>query len=175
MSENTLRPMTAADLETVFRWRNDPQIRRFMYTTHQLEWTEHCAWFERTLSTGGAHLLIYQSDQTPLGFVNISCKRSKGVADWGFYLAPEAPVGTGRSLGAAVLRFSFDSLRLHKLCGEVLSFNERSIRFHQRLGFTQEGRLREQHFDGDRYHDIVCFGLLKSEWQAFSQRGNHVS
>jgi UDP-4-amino-4,6-dideoxy-N-acetyl-beta-L-altrosamine N-acetyltransferase len=53
---------------------------------------------------------------------------------------------------------------LHKLCGQALAFNERSIRFHQNLGFRREGVLRQQHFDGEQYHDVVCFGLLASEW-----------
>ena len=30
---------------------------------------------------------------------------------------------------------------------------------------VSKGVLRQQHFDGNRYHDIVCFGLLKHEWQ----------
>jgi len=33
-----------------------------------------------------------------------------------------------------------------------------------RLGFQREGVLRQQHFDGQQYHDVVCFGLLANEW-----------
>ena len=88
------------------------------------------------------------------------------MADWGFYAAPDAPKGTGRQLGKAVQYYVFVQAGLHKLCGQALVYNERSIRFHQSLGFQQEGILREQHFDGQNYHDVVCFGLLASEWQA---------
>ncbi|NQD81620.1 GNAT family N-acetyltransferase, partial [Pseudomonas sp. CrR14] len=85
---------------------------------------------------------------------------------WGFYLAPGAPRGTGQQLGEAALAFAFDSLGLHKVCGQALAFNERSIRFHEKLGFVQEGALREQHYDGATYHTIIHFGLLRYEWQA---------
>ena len=175
MTDKSLRPMSASDLEIVFQWRNNPDVRRFMYTTHELTWEEHCAWFERARKNDNVKLLIYEQDRSPRGFVNISCKRSRGIADWGFYLAPDAPAGTGQNLGAAVLNYAFSQLGLHKLCGEVLGFNDRSLRFHQRLGFVREGRLREQHFDGESYHDVVCFGLLKSEWELFTSGENYVT
>lgn len=174
MRTNALRPMAETDLDRVFRWRNNPEVRRFMYTAHELEWAEHCAWFERMQGQDGVHLLIFEYQQIPMGFANISRQRSDTIADWGFYLAPEAPAGTGRALGEAVVNFSFGKLKLHKLCGQVLGFNDRSIRFHLRLGFKEEGRLREQHFDGSSYQDIVCFGLLRSEWQAHVERGKDV-
>lgn len=165
MSESKLRPMTTADLEEVLAWRNHPDVRSFMYTTHEISRDEHRNWFERTNLDPTVHLQIFERVGKAVGFVNISKTRSPQVAAWGFYLSPEAPKGTGRALGEAALKFAFDELKFHKLCGQVLRFNERSIAFHKRLGFLEEGCLREQHFDGTNYHDVVCFGLLANEWQ----------
>ena len=89
-----------------------------------------------------------------------------GIADWGFYAAPDAPHGTGSALGHAVLQHAFQTLKLHKLCGQAIAFNERSIRFHLKLGFLKEGLFQKQHFDGNNYHDVWCFGLLANSWQA---------
>jgi RimJ/RimL family protein N-acetyltransferase len=46
-----------------------------------------------------------------------------------------------------------------------LAYNARSIQFHKTLGFQQEAILRDQHFDGERYHHVIGFGLLGHEWQ----------
>jgi len=165
MSKTGLRPMTSEDLEQVLAWRNHPEVRRFMYTTHEISLDEHRYWFERTNRDPNTHLRIYEKDSEAVGFVNVSRTRSPEIADWGFYVSPAAPKGIGGSLGSEALNFSFNELKLHKLCGQALGFNERSIAFHKRLGFIEEGRLREQHFDGTNYHDVVCFGLLASEWQ----------
>ena len=165
MSKGRLRPMHSADLARVLRWRNHPDVRRFMYTSHEISQEEHAQWFARNSQTPGVWLLIYEVDTVPLGFVNISSTRCSQIADWGFYLAADAETGTGRSLGATALEFAFAELKLHKLCGQALGFNERSIRFHERLGFSREGVLREQHFDGECYQDVICFGLLAADWK----------
>ena len=169
MTVSRLRKMKASDLEMVLQWRNHPDVRRYMYTSHEISFEEHSAWFKRTNDDPNVHLMIYEANGRGLGFVNIVCGRCGSIADWGFYLSPEAGKGTGQSLGNAALAHAFEDLQLHKLCGQALRFNERSIAFHHRLGFTQEGVLREQHFDGTVYHDVLCFGLLRHEWQQKSK------
>lgn len=167
MASSTLRRvrhMTAADLDRVLVWRNHPEVRRYMYSQHEITLDEHARWFERASKDPKRHLLVYESGATPLGFINIYQKASGGIADWGFYAAPEAPKGTGRQLGRAALLYAFAEAGMHKICGQALAYNEYSIRFHQALGFKQEGVLRQQHFDGQEYHDVVCFGLLALEW-----------
>ena len=166
MRVSMLRRMTQADLRRVLNWRNHPEVRRYMYTQHEITLDEHRKWFESASFDDTRHLLIFEKDKEPLGFINISEMKSGGIADWGFYLSPQAPKGTGQELGESALNYAFKDASLHKICGQVLGFNQRSIEFHLRLGFKQEGILRYQHFDGQNYHDVVCVGLLASEWLA---------
>lgn len=167
MNESTLagvRLMTEDDLEQVLSWRNHPDVRRYMYSQHEISQEDHAQWFSRASQVPGRHLLLFEMNRTQRGFFQIHQISSGGIADWGFYAAPDAPKGTGRALGKAALRYAFETLGLHKLCGQALAFNERSIHFHLSLGFQREGFMRQQHFDGEQYHDVVCFGLLASEW-----------
>ncbi len=158
--------MTIQDLEQVLAWRNHENVRRFMYTQHEISLEEHTQWFERASVDANRHLLVFEVDAVSLGFINIHQIAPGGVADWGFYVAPDVPKGTGRQLGQAALRYAFTQARFHKLCGQALAYNERSIKFHLNQGFQQEGILRDQYFDGQRHHDVVCFGLIAAEWQA---------
>ena len=166
MTMHILRPMTEADLEQVLEWRNHFEVRRYMYTTHEISLEEHRNWFAGVSKNPAVNLMIYEHLDQALGYVNITRVRCHEVADWGFYVAPDAPKGTGRSLGKQALSYAFTELGLHKVCGQALGFNYRSIAFHKALGFLEEGRLRDQHFDGTAFHDVVCFGLLKYEWHA---------
>jgi UDP-4-amino-4,6-dideoxy-N-acetyl-beta-L-altrosamine N-acetyltransferase len=165
MADHHLRPMLESDLELVLRWRNHPEVRRYMYTTHEITLDEHRNWFSRAANNQAVNLLIYEHFGEGSGFVNITRSRCHEIADWGFYLSPNAEKGTGRLLGKAALGYGFVQLGLHKICGQAIGFNARSIAFHSALGFIEEGRLRDQHFDEAGYHDVVCFGLLNDEWQ----------
>jgi len=156
--------MGVADLEMVLLWRNRPEVRSYMFTQHEIGLEEHTRWFMRASQDSNRHLLIFENQGIALGFIHIHQVAPGGIADWGFYAAPEAPKGTGRQLGHAALKYAFTATGCTKLCAQVLCYNVRSMRFHQNLGFKPEGILRRQHFDGQHYHDVVCFGLLANEW-----------
>lgn len=160
-----IRPMSDADLADVLQWRNHPDVRQYMYTRHEITLEEHRRWYERCSVDPQRHLLIFEQAGRPAGFVQFSQAGEGGVADWGFYVAPDSARGSGRRLGFAALSHAFGPLGLHKICGQALRANERSVRMHLALGFVQEGVLRDQHYDGAAYQDVIHFGLLHSEWQ----------
>ena len=55
---------------------------------------------------------------------------------------------------------------LHRVEIRAAEDNLRSRAIPERLGFEQEGVLREAERVGERYHDLVVYGLMASEWQA---------
>lgn len=159
-----VRPVEAADLAQMLTWRNQPQIRACMLTQHEISHTEHQQWFERSSQDPMRLLLIVEEAGLPLGFVGFSGVEIGAIATWGFYAAPDGEKGAGTKIGSTALEFAFSTLALHKVCGQALAFNEASIHMHQKLGFRQEGVLKQQHKMAHGYHDIVCFGLLREEW-----------
>ena len=165
-----VRRLAPPDLARVLAWRNDPAINRHMFTQHHITLEEHQRWFERATLDPRKHLFVFESSGEPLGYVNFNEMSSGGIVDWGFYTAPDAPKGTGRSLGRTALAHAFGELGLHKVCGEVLVGNVASTRMHEALGFQKEGLRRDQHFDGAMYHDVISFGLLASEWQSTTNK-----
>lgn len=165
-----IRPVKVDDLPLLLAWRNHPSVRQFMLTQHEITAEEHANWFTRASQDATRHLLLVEDALTPIGYVQFTPANSAGVNDWGFYAAPQAPKGSGLKLGQVALHHAFDVLGLHKVCGQALATNVASIGFHQRLGFQQEGVLRDQHLIGDTYHSLICFGLLATEWHAQGPR-----
>lgn len=65
----------------------------------------------------------------------------------------------------ALLNYSFNDLNLHRLEADVDPRNASSIRTLEKLGFRQEGYLRERWLVGGGIQDSLFYGLLRSEWQ----------
>lgn len=159
-----IRKMISADIEQVLSWRNQPEVRNYMLTQHEITLDEHRQWYERNSQDPMRSLLIIEEGEILLGFVQFKSVAPGDIADWGFYAAPGVPKGSGNKIGATALNYAFQELELHKVCGQAMEFNEASIRFHRKLGFQQEGVLRQQHQIDSTYHDLICFGLLHDEW-----------
>ncbi|MFF3002350.1 GNAT family N-acetyltransferase [Kitasatospora sp. NPDC057940] len=64
-----------------------------------------------------------------------------------------------------LLRFMFAERRYHKCLAAILAHNGASLALTRRLGFTEEGRLREHVFFAGRHHDLVMMGMLADEFE----------
>lgn len=66
-----------------------------------------------------------------------------------------------------LLRFMFAERRYHKCQARLFAHNEASLAPHRRLGFVEEGRLRNHVFFAGRYHDLVMTSMLAdhSPWR----------
>lgn len=63
-----------------------------------------------------------------------------------------------------LLRFMFEERRFHKCGARIFADNEASLALHRRLGFIEEGRLRDQVFSAGQHHDVVMMGMLTDEF-----------
>lgn len=64
-----------------------------------------------------------------------------------------------------VLRYYFQELRFQKANPGVFSFNEASIRLHEKLGFVLEGTRRRVGFSNGVFHDMLLFGMTVEEFR----------
>ena len=64
----------------------------------------------------------------------------------------------------AIVEFGFAELGLNRIEALVMVENAASTRLLNKLGFTQEGILREHDFFKDQFHDMRCFAILKREF-----------
>lgn len=58
----------------------------------------------------------------------------------------------------------FAERRYHKCEARVFAHNEASLALHRRLGFVEEGCLRDHVFLTGRHHDLVILGMLADEF-----------
>lgn len=161
----TIRNMGAEDVEFVFDWRNDPRVRKYMFNSDPIEPNDHAAWFDKMCQNPRRHLLLVCKETKPFGFVQFNINECGKVADWGFYVDPIGPKGQGTILGHAALDYGFSTLSLNKIYGQVLVENRKSLAFHAKFGFIEEGIYQSKHFSANKYQDIHLLVLLAKEWE----------
>ncbi len=90
---------------------------------------------------------------------------SNGKTELGYWLSA-AYQGQGLMTRAcrALTNYSFNELRLNRVEIHCAVGNVRSRAIPERLGFTQEGTLRQAGWLYDHYVDLVVYGMLAAEW-----------
>ncbi|MCF6405430.1 GNAT family N-acetyltransferase [Chitinophaga filiformis] len=66
----------------------------------------------------------------------------------------------------AVISFGFFALDINRIEAEVMEGNDPSIEVLNKIGFKQEGVLRQWHYWDDKHYDMLMFSLLRSDGQA---------
>jgi UDP-4-amino-4,6-dideoxy-N-acetyl-beta-L-altrosamine N-acetyltransferase len=164
-----LRDMTPGDKDKIRSWRNLSEVGKYMYTDHTISPEEHEAWFNRVNRDPSCKYWIIVSDDQDVGLAWIFGIDQRNLrCYWGFYLGAQnvRGKGAGSFVEYSVLRYVFDELKLNKLCGEVLAFNQAVVDMHRGFGFSQEGYFRQHVFKGGTMHDVVCIGMLREDWHA---------
>lgn len=161
-----LKDIDENDLSLLLNWRNQEAIREVMFNSNTISWEQHNQWFNKLQNDDSAKSKLFYFDNIPYGVLNITqIDPVSNTCEWGFYIgSPTAQKGMGTILGYTALNFIFQELYIRKLSAQVFDFNDKSIKFHEKMGFTQEGKLRAHVMKDGQCIDVFLYGLLSSEW-----------
>ena len=70
----------------------------------------------------------------------------------------------------SLIAYAFGGLGLNRVQIRCATENWRSRAIPEKLGFTQEGILRQAERLHDRYVDLVVYGMLAAEWEPAAER-----
>ena len=158
------------DDEAMARWYEDSDFARNVDTDIAFPYTvEELREFGKRSATNYPFTVRLLDDDAPIGFVALhSVEWNNRTASFsiGFGLPQYRGKGYGSDAMSLVLRFAFWELNLHRVGLDFIAFNAQGRRLYEKMGFVEEGRLREfVHRDGKRY-DRVMMGLLGRDWEA---------
>jgi RimJ/RimL family protein N-acetyltransferase len=169
----TLRPPRRGDEADLFALHADPVVMRYF---SEAPWTdperaarqidEDAARFEREESFRFA--IVLNATGRQIGNCTLyALHRQNRRADIGYTLAP-GHWGRGYMHEAlqALLTFAFTDQDLLRLEADIDPRNAASAAALKRLGFVQEGLLRERWIVAGEISDSALYGLLRREWQA---------
>jgi RimJ/RimL family protein N-acetyltransferase len=169
-----LRPVRRSDISYFLKWFNDPDVAQYLaWYLPMTEMSEEK--FIEELGTTRAKSdvpfvieVIKGTSAKAIGICGlhqIDAKDRSGT--FGIVIGEKDCWSKGYGVEAArlLINYGFAQLNLHRISSGALAFNERSIKLHKKLGFQEEGRLRQAMFRNGQYHDHVQFGILREEWK----------
>lgn len=167
-----LRPIEDEDAAVFHRWFNDPEVTRFLgaIAFPNVSMADERAFIQRLRGdTSRRNWMIALKDGAPIGTVLVrefnwearSCEVGIAIGEKEHWSK-----GYGGEALELMQRLVFDSLNLHKLWLTCAAYNERGLRAYRRIGFVEDGRLRDDRFIEGRYHDTVVMSILDHEWRA---------
>lgn len=170
-----VRQATQADTQMIWQWRNHVDVRRWMFGQDEIALADHEKWYGKQLDHANVHLLIFEIDNEPMGFVNVTqitvdkyqtltaskTKSNEKTASWGFYLSPNSPKGQGLGFALGVLAIAqiFNTTDIGKITAQVLAYNTASLALHRKLGFSETGVLKQHFGVGEKVYDVIEFEL----------------
>lgn len=113
---------------------------------------------------------VIEADGKIIGDIGLHrCKnRRAGAASLGVGILDPDYVGKGYGRDAinVLLDWAFRIQNYRRIWLETMATNERAVRAYRACGFIEEGRLREHEYWNGQYVDVLCMGILRSEWEA---------
>jgi ribosomal-protein-serine acetyltransferase len=150
--------------------RNREHLGRFMPWAVDPRIEETAAFIERSLAEfargDGFQGGLWRRGELIGGIGTPNFDRLNSRTEVGYWLGADVE-GNGL-MGRAVahlLRHLYEAEGMNRIEIRARSDNHRSRAIPERLGFTQEGTLRQQVFEGGAWRDHVVYSLLRSEWQ----------
>lgn len=163
-----LRAMGVADAEALWRWNHDADVMRWMDAGYAETMSQVAAWLGERAVNAYADVLfgVEEPGGTLIGLVRLhGAEPEIGIAELDIYLGEKDFWGKGYATDAVrtVCRYGFEKMRLRKITLTVVVENHAADHLYRKVGFVEEGRLRQTFRRDGEWIDKFMMGLLASE------------
>jgi RimJ/RimL family protein N-acetyltransferase len=167
-----LGPVKREYIESYLKWFNDPEITQYLTIFRPLtrmmeeDWIENLKNRKDTIAFAiiirdgtGVEKLIGNC-----GLHEIDWKNR--VGEVGIIIGEKEYQGKGYGTEAMelLLEYGFKTVNLNRIQLRVYEFNSRAIGSYNKIGFVEEGRMRQVMFIKGEYHDAIFMSILQEEW-----------
>jgi RimJ/RimL family protein N-acetyltransferase len=166
-----LRPIQRADLPRLWELLEDLEVKirsetgpvapvslaRYQARFHQeaAEPPTDQTWFAveadgELIGQGGLYRIDHFNRRCELGI-------ALGRVFWG--------KGLGQDAVRTLVDYAFTHLNLHRVALQVLADDARAVGAYRKVGFVEEGRLRQQAWVGGRFEDELLMAVVREDWK----------
>lgn len=132
-----LRLVEPKDIDLLFTWANDKEVRNNAFNTKPILFEEHKKWFSKLINDTNQVQYIFMKDDIPIGQIRFTIEDEKAYIDYS--IAPEMRgKGYGKnmlSLACKIISDHFHSVKV--LVGQVKKGNIASEKCFEDCGYNE--------------------------------------
>lgn len=167
-----LRELMLADVDDRYKWCLDKEVTKHLnmpdkYPPFSREETE--TWIKRcmTKTNGYEQKAILDEQGKHIGWIDFKhIDELNKHAELGMAIGDKNYWGKGYGLSAMreMLLVGFNELKLNKIWLRVETDNKRAIKSYRRIGYVEEGILRQDRLRNGEFIDRLRMSILKEEY-----------
>ena len=150
----SLRRVTKDDVNLLFRWANDPVVRKWSFNQHPITLEEHKFWFNEKYNDPNTLMLILEKSTRPSGVVRFERSTTRVLLN--YLISPEF---RGKKLAGEMLSMSIDKLEKFWPGVDIIAYslpdNIASIKSLKKVGFCLFAVDSRQHSYVLRRNDLT--------------------
>jgi len=164
-----LRCIDKGDIYKIMHWRNDPEIKKNVFSHTFINSLQQERWFENYCQNNTEErFMIVLKDQDEAigvnGLSDIDYKNQSAILNtmigerkyWNQGYAKEATV--------LIINYAFSELNLNRIVSYSYESNKAIQKKNSNLGFQVEGLLRQMVFSEGEFQNVVIMSLLRGDW-----------
>lgn len=171
-----LRPYEPGDVEVLYPALYLSETRRLTGTKQIFSKAGAAAFIEKMAGDNSRVdlLICVQETNQAVGEVvlnNIDYANRGANIRIGLFREEDFSRGYGTEALVLMLGHAFGMLNLHRVELGVYDFNPRALHVYEKIGFKQEGLIRDQLYYDHAFHNLIMMSILEDEYRAKFKAG----
>lgn len=133
-----LRNATESDIELVYNWANDDEVRRNSFSTEQIKYEDHIIWYQNSLKNDNIKIYILTSNGVDIGIIRLNIYESSAEISYSIS-SDYRCMGYGETiLKLIALKVKYEFPDIKKLIAQVKPENIASKKALLNVGYTEK-------------------------------------
>lgn len=137
MQQVYLRSAIPEDVDLLYEWANDVDVRANSFQTQQISYENHLQWFDLKMKDVNCHILIGMVKEESIGVIRFECSEDQGIVNYSI-AAEKRGLGYGKQLVEQGLQYATHQIPMMTcIFAQVKASNTASCRIFEALGFIK--------------------------------------
>ena len=120
--------------EMILKWRNHPEIRKWMYNQDEIKLEEHLRFIDSLKSRKDKLYFLVKKEDEFIGVIDFTQLVEKKSVHMGIYSNPKIK-GNGKILLNKIIDYSFNNLKVKRIFSEVFAENKKAHNLYKKFNF----------------------------------------